>query len=93
MLDGGKAGDGLSGHPLGGGVGGEEVGVALLEGDELAVEPVVLLVGDLRRILDVVEVVVLADRRPQRLRPLRGVLASLLFLSGHRSLSGRGGEL
>src|SRR5262249_14367752 len=51
----------LLAHALRGAVRGDEVGVLRLEIAELALQAVVLLVGDLRRVQDVVEVLVAAD--------------------------------
>jgi hypothetical protein len=61
--------EGLAAHALGGGVGGDELGVLGLEALELVVEGVVLGVGDLRRVLHVVAPVVVADLLAQLLDP------------------------
>jgi len=57
----------LLAHALGGAVGGDEVGELPLQVAQLALEPVVLGVGDLRLVADVVEVLVPANLAPQLL--------------------------
>jgi hypothetical protein len=61
--------EGLAAYALSGGVGGDELGVPGLEVLELVVEGVVLGVGDLRRVLHVVEAIVVADLLAQLLDP------------------------
>ena len=58
-------------HPAGGGIGGDDLRVGGLQLQQGMVEPVVFLVGNLRGGLHIVEVVVVADLRPEglRLRP------------------------
>src|SRR6202043_877636 len=65
VLDGREARERLPGDPLGGGVGGAQLGRALLERHQLAEQAVVLLVGDLGSVADVVEIVVVADLAAQ----------------------------
>jgi hypothetical protein len=55
--------DGLAADALGGAVRAGQLGVGRLQVEQLAEEPVVLLVGDLRAGLDVVLVVVVPDER------------------------------
>ncbi len=62
-------------HPLGRAVGGDELGVLGLEPSQLALERVVLVVGDLGPVERVVQVLVAADLLPQRGDPLLGRLA------------------
>ena len=68
----GKAIEGLPSDPLGRAVGGDEIGMELLEIAELVDEPVVLEIGDLRCRLDVVTPVVVADQRAESRDALRG---------------------
>ncbi len=56
-------------YPLGGGIGGHELGVFLLELLELPEELVVLRVGYQGPVEDVVVIVVLADEVPELLDP------------------------
>ena len=70
-----RAGDGRA-DPLGGTVGGEDLGVRRFQRLELAEETVVLGVGDLRRVEDVVRVVGAFDLLPQRGRLLGRARAS-----------------
>src|SRR5262245_26333889 len=63
-------------HRAGGAVGGDELGMRLLEGDELALQRVVLGVRDLRAVLGVIEVVVTPYLTAKRLDTGGGVLLS-----------------
>jgi hypothetical protein len=66
---------GLAANPLGRRVGGNEFGVLAFERFQFPVQGVVLGVGDLRRVLDVVAAVVVADLLPQVLQPSTNVYA------------------
>ncbi len=70
MPDLGEARSGLAADTLRRGVGGLQLGVRRLEVDELAEEPVVLGVGDLRGVEHVVLARVVLELGAQRLRPL-----------------------
>jgi hypothetical protein len=78
---------GLLPHPLGGAVRGDQVGVLRLELAQLALEPVVLLVADLRLVKDVVQPLVAPDLLAQRLDARGGLGAAS---RGGRALNGRG---
>jgi len=58
MLDGSEGLAAAGAHRAGGAVGRDELGVRVLEGDELALQRVVLGVRDLRAIVSVIERVV-----------------------------------
>jgi hypothetical protein len=76
MLDGGEGLAAARAHRAGGAVGRDELGVRLLEGEELALQRVVLGVRDLRSVLGVIEVVVTLDLTAKRLDTGGGVLLS-----------------
>ena len=61
VLDGREAVGGLAGDALGRRIGGDEIGILGLEPLELVQQPVELLVRDLRRAVDVVALLVVAD--------------------------------
>ena len=73
MPDGLETLDGLAADALGGGIGGDQLGVLAFERFELGVEAVAPAVGDLGRGLDVVAAVVVADLLPQTLDPAPNV--------------------
>ena len=70
-----ELGDWLGRDALGGRIGGDELGMLLLEGLQLVVERVVLVVADLRVIENVVAVGVVVDL-PAELRGARGLVAA-----------------
>ena len=89
----GNSSEGALAHALRRAVGRDQVGELRLEIAQLALEPVVLLVRDLGRGLDVVEVLVPADLLAQLRDALLGLLArpvNLRARAGRLSLSGRG---
>jgi hypothetical protein len=71
----GEALGGPLAHALGGAVGRDQLGEPLLQVAQLAVEDVVLLVGDLRPRADVVEVVVPPDEVAQLKDAALGLVA------------------
>jgi hypothetical protein len=71
VLDGSEGLGHVPAHRLGRAIGGDELGVGLLELAELAQEAVVLGVRDLGAILDVIEIVVPVDGFAERLDPFR----------------------
>jgi hypothetical protein len=66
---------GLLPHPLRRAVGRDEIGELGLQLPQLALEPVVLRVGDLRLVDDVVEVLVPAQLAPQLLDAVFSLIA------------------
>jgi hypothetical protein len=70
MLDGGEGFGRASGDTLGRRVGRDEVRVLGLEPLELVQQPVELLVGDLRVVVDVVALFVMADGGPEFIQAL-----------------------
>jgi hypothetical protein len=77
-------------HPLGGAVGGHEVREAPFQVPELALQRVVLPIGDLGAAEDVVEVLVPADLFPKLSNPLLGGRAGAQGNRRARTLSDRG---
>jgi hypothetical protein len=75
VLEGGELLRGPLAHALRGAVGRDEVGVLGLEVPELPLQAVVVLVGDLRRVQDVVEALVPPDLLAELPDPLRGPVA------------------
>ena len=65
MLDRDETLDGTPGNALCGGIGSDQLGVGRLEALELVQQPVELLVGDLRIVVDVVALFVVANRLAQ----------------------------
>jgi hypothetical protein len=79
---------GLLPHPLRGAVRGDEVGVLRLQVAQLALEPVVLLVADLRLVEDVVQPFVPPDLLAEDVDARGGRRAR--FRRGGAALNGRG---
>jgi hypothetical protein len=76
---------GLLPHPLGGAVGRDEVGVLRLEVAQLALEPVVLVVADLRAVEGVVEPLVPADLLAELVDARRGLRVVRGLVAGANS--------